>query len=81
MFDFNTKLAGSFTEKEVGNTFDYRITSDAWAVSQGFRHEIDCGHGQVRFGDILKTVAYICVDENENGNVVEKWQIKQHRVF
>lgn len=82
MFDFNTKIAGRFTEKEVNNTFDYKLTDDPWAIAQGFHHEIDCGHGQFRFGNILKTVAHICVDDADDGSaVVQKWQIKQHRVF
>jgi hypothetical protein len=38
--------------------------------------------GTYRYAAILKTVAYVVVDENEYGcPVIEKWQIKQHKVY
>jgi len=35
-----------------------------------------------RYGKVLKTVAYIAIDEDEYGNpVVEKWDIKKYRKY
>lgn len=36
---------------------------------------------ETRMAMIKKTVAYVIVDENENGFVVEKWLIKKHRRY
>ena len=38
-------------------------------------------HG-FRYAKVLQTVAWIVVDEDENGDAVyEKWEIKQHRNY
>lgn len=66
-------VLGIFRNKETGVYFEYRETSDPWAISSGFKHEIFVLDG-VRFANVKKTVVYVCVDEDENGNpVVEKW--------
>jgi len=78
-------IAGLFTEKEHGNMFEYRARSEFSPEMpgnfDGFPHEIFVGSGyapdMIRFGRVLKTVAYVVVDEDEFGNpVVEKWDIK-----
>lgn len=70
---------GEFQECEYGNYFTYRKTDNLWAIEQGFMHEIDVGDGGVRFARVLKTVAYVCVDEDANGKAVfQIWKIKKH---
>ncbi len=79
--DGKSKTIGSFVEVDYGNDFTYKETKDAWALSQGLKHEIDVLDG-VRYANVKKTVAYVCVDEDADGNaVLDKWQIKQHRIF
>lgn len=74
---------GAFVEKEVGNHFEFSLNDrDTWC---DFPHKIWVGDvvGQgYRYGTVKKTVAYIAVDEDENGlPVVEKWSIKNYREY
>lgn len=76
--DYST-IAGMFTEKDHGKNFEYRASAGNFA---GMPHEIFVGDGStngnfVRYGRVLKTVAYVVVDEDEFGApVIEKWNIK-----
>jgi hypothetical protein len=82
MYRYNQENVGEFYECECGNNFTYRNTKNKWALSHGLKHEIDCGWDSIRFGNIRKTVADICIDEDANGNpVISKWFIKKHVVF
>ena len=67
---------GEFQEVDHGHYFTYRLTQDAWALQEGYTHEIDVLDG-VRYGIVKKTVAYICVDEN----MTEKWFIRKHVIY
>jgi hypothetical protein len=68
---------GIFTEVTYGKHFTYRPTEYRWATDRGLMHEIDVLDG-VRYGNVKKTVAYVCIDEDEYGNaVMEKWNIKR----
>ena len=77
---------GSFNEKEYGNPFEYSDNNDQspWS-SMEFPHKIwvgdMCNGSGFRYGIVKKTVAYIAVDEDENGPVIEKWQIKNNRNY
>lgn len=86
---FNTgdsSIIGMFTEKEVGNYFEYSHNNDG--VMEDYPHlvwvtnpieGIDQGY---RYARVLKTVAYIVVDEDDYGRpVVEKWYIKDNRTY
>lgn len=73
---------GSFYEKDTGNGFEYaerRHPDDSFAPEMP--HIIYLNHGATRLAKVLKTVAFVVVDEDENGPVIEKWQIKQHRHY
>lgn len=70
---------GYFTEKEFKCDFTYRKTTDGWAIANGYEYEIDVGFcGDIRFANIMKTVAYVLCDAPEvNENMIEqKWMIK-----
>ena len=69
---------GFFQEKEYHNFFSFRPTTNPWAISQGFAHEIILPEvDSVRYANIGRTVAVVAVDEDENGkSVVETWKIK-----
>tara|TARA_B110000503_G_scaffold33624_1_gene54591 strand:+ start:190 stop:459 length:270 start_codon:yes stop_codon:yes gene_type:complete len=65
--------------------FEYRLSEgDApnqgtWGLENGFKHEIAMSNDSVRFANIKKTVAYICVDIDDEGNpIIEKWKIKHN---
>lgn len=68
-------IAGQFEEREHGCYFEYRASA---GNSAGMPHEIFVGpHDDYRYGRVLKTVAYVVVDEDEYGApVIEKWDIK-----
>jgi hypothetical protein len=69
-------VVGQFQEKEYGKYFEYRNTTNPWALKHNLQHEVFVLDG-VRFGNILSTVAYVCTDEDEEGNpVLDKWSIK-----
>lgn len=82
-------ILGSFAEKECGCYFEYAVRPD-----EGIDFAPDCPHivyvtmpipgvdHGFRYAKVLKTVAWIAVDEDENGDpVYEKWDIKQHRFY
>ena len=73
---------GCFTEKEVGNYFEYSNNDDPFHWCEDFPNKIWVGDvvGQgYRYGIVKKTVAYIAVDEDEFGlPVLEKWQLKKN---
>lgn len=78
MHKFNEENLGEFQEKDYGKYFTYKNTSDEWALSQGFYHEVDVLDG-VRYAKVLTTIAHIAIDEDAEGKtVVEIWKIKKH---
>ena len=78
----NSKIAGSFQEKEHGKYFDYRYSQNWWGRSHGFDYEIAVGIDTALCAKILKTVAYVVIDEDEWGSpIVEKWDIKKHYII
>lgn len=86
-YDENRAM-GCFEEKEFGKYFEYRISDGTaegqgdWGIKHGFTHEIAICDGSVRFANVKKTVVYVCVDSDEDGNpIVEKWNIKNHRIW
>ena len=72
----NPNSTGEFQEKEFGCYYTYRFTTDSWALSQGFIHEVDVLHG-VRFAIVKRTVVKVLVDEG----VTETWYIKNHHTY
>lgn len=83
-------VAGSFVEKDHGNTFEY-INNPEFVLhvpahggkNVHFPHLIFVGpRGEdTRRALVLKTCAHVVVDETEFGFVVEKWNIKNARVY
>lgn len=80
----DSSIIGCFDEKEFGDIFEFSKNNDSMLEGWDFPHKIwvttpikniDQGF---RYGTVKKTVAYIAVDEDENGPVVTKWYIKQN---
>lgn len=85
-------ILGCFDEKDHGNLFEFSENRDDLAELlninlEEFPHKVWVGRnltGQYdfRYARVLKTVAYIAVDEDRFGNaIVEKWHIKNHTLY
>jgi hypothetical protein len=76
-------LLGSFFHSETNTLFEFaerRHPDDAFAPEMP--HVIYVGpFGTPRLAKVFKTVAYVVVNEDENGPVIEKWPIKQFRPY
>jgi hypothetical protein len=83
MYRMSSKIIGEFVEVEHGLSFSYALCDpekDQFFIEKGYPHIIDM-IGGIRYGLVKKTVIYIVVDENEEGLVVEKWNIKKHIIY
>ena len=84
-------LAGYFTEHDYGRPFEYKSNPEMVLhpdLKTGrntiYPHLIFVGPEgeQVRRALVKKTVAYVVVDEIDNDKfVIEKWKIKNHRLY
>lgn len=76
-------IFGNFREKREGHIFEYaerRGFPDDFAPEMP--HMIYVGDGQTRLAKVLKTVAWIVIDESDDGSpVYVKWDIKNHAVY
>ena len=80
---------GAFVEKDTGNTFEYSINEDEYVsenlVSFNYPHKVWVGgltnDQGWRYANVKKTVAYIVVDEDENGPITEKWNLKKNNEY
>jgi len=86
-------VLGRFEEKDYGMLFEYSENRDEdgwgadrkselphkiWVSMPRYSNNGHCLDSGFRYGKVLKTVAYLAVDEDEFGNpVFEKWQLKQ----
>lgn len=83
-------LVGYFREKEFGRPFEYKM-NDEFVLHPDMKtgrnvqypHLVFVGPDgdEVRRAFVKKTVAYVVVDEVEDGYVIEKWNIKGHRPY
>ena len=75
------KPIGAFVEKDTGNTFEFSHNDDTGSFCEDFPHKIWVGDGY-RYGNVKKTRAVICVDEDEYGlPVTEKWYLKSCKEY
>jgi hypothetical protein len=81
-------ILGQFKEVSYGQVFEYGLrTSDDQTFVSEYPHLVyvssksEAGMNLSRYAKVLKTVAYIVTDEDENGPIVEKWIIKGHRLY
>lgn len=73
-------ILGQFVEKDHGRTFEFSTASST--PFEGFGELVWLGNEQTRYARVLKTVAYVVVDEGLDGEpVVEKWNIKRHTLY
>lgn len=79
-------VEGGFRERTHGHWFDYynRNTIDRAGFAQDFPHRVFVGPDgyDTRVARVMKTVAYVVVDEAADGSpVVERWDIKNVRKY
>lgn len=76
-------IIGSFREKEHDNFFEFSKNPEVSGYAEDYPHLVwvNSKNPETRYAKVLKTVAYVVVDENENGLVVEKWFIKEHNKY
>lgn len=83
----DSSIIGCFTEKEHGLLFEYSTNKGGFGALDGWPHRVYVSSNPIndsgwRYARVLKTVAYIVVDEDENGDaIVEKWNIKKQRTY
>jgi hemolysin-activating ACP:hemolysin acyltransferase len=85
----NTKILGCFTEKDYGHKFEYIENPEKvlHVPAHGgkniyFPHLVFVGPlGETRRALIKGSVVHIVTDETDEGYLVEKWNIKQHRKY
>jgi hypothetical protein len=92
---FNTQtgvgepIIGYFTECDHGQFFEYSLNSDLVLAppahggkNMTFPHKVWVGPlAEYRFAKVMKTCIHIITNETEFGWVVEKWNIKKHRIL
>ena len=80
----DASILGGFYEKECGNWFEFSRNDDDFDFARAYPHKvwvttprqgIDSGY---RYATVKNTVAYVVVDEDDNGAVIEKWELKQN---
>ena len=80
---------GCFVEKDVGNYFEYSV-NDCPAFEgnrEHYPHIVWVGDQQIggqqgyRYANVKKTVAYIIVDEDDGGPVLERWFLKKNTEY
>ncbi len=77
-------MIGSFVEKDYRKWFEFSVNNDKEPFAKDFPHKIwvtnpveGIDHG-FRYGTVKKTVAYLAVDEDSDGNpIIEKWYITE----
>jgi len=80
---------GCFVEKDTGNYFEYSVNDcelfdgnrehyphKVWVGGEGV-----CGMRGYRYANVKKTVAYIIVDEDDGGPILERWFLKSNKEY
>ena len=76
----DSSILGQFTEKDCGRTFEFSTAKST--PFAGYDVLVWLSDSSYRFARVLKTVAYIVIDEGTDGEpVCEKWEIKAHTLY
>jgi hypothetical protein len=72
-------VLGGFTHALTNKFFEFIKAEHPWAEQFEMPYEVFIGpSGETRFARILKTVAYVCVDESADGSpILQRWPIKK----
>ena len=89
-YTYTQKPIGCFVEKDTGNYFEYSVNDEPYSnpLAEDFPHKVwvggegVCGDQGFRYAVVKKTVAIVCVDEDEYGlPVIEKWYLKSNKEY
>lgn len=86
-YTYTVAPIGNFIEKEHGNNFEYSLNNEQDEYSKYYPHKVWVGSLQIggdsgwRYANVKKTVAYVIVDEDEDGPVVERWFLKSNEEY
>ena len=82
---------GNFIEKDHGNNFEYSLNNEqddySKSIAENYPHKVWVGSGQIggdsgwRYANVKKTVAYIIVDEDDGGPILERWFLKKNTEY
>jgi hypothetical protein len=73
-------LLGRFKHAETNVDFEYAVRPvDGVDFADDGMHIVYVADGTYRYARVLKTVAWVAIDENADGTPVwERWPLKQH---
>lgn len=79
----NQEYCGYFENKEFNTKYEYLDKAPSqWCADRGATHTIYVGpFSETRPARILKSVAYVGIDEENDQLVWEKWEIKNHKNY
>jgi|TARA_R110000764_G_scaffold69118_2_gene143201 hypothetical protein len=90
-YTYTEKPIGNFIEKDCGNNFEYSLNEeqDAYSLSliENYPHKVWVGGERIggdtgwRYANVKKTVAYVIVDEDEGGPILERWFLKKNDAY
>ena len=74
---------GVFVEKDTGNHFEYSVNDTGFFPDAPHKVWVGDTIGwPYRYANVKKTVAYVCVDEDDNGMpIIEKWKLKKNTEY
>lgn len=78
------RILGCFVKVECGNLFEYSKARDTDPLSfPDHPHKVWVGpHDNFRWARVLKTVAYVVVNEADDGTpIVDRWRINHHKEY
>ena len=71
-------IRGEFKHRETGKFFAFRDAGERDMALIESPHQVFVGpDSETRYARVLKTVAYVVVDENDEGLVIEKWPVRE----
>jgi len=78
----SSNVLGRFIEKECGHVFEYGNNDSSW-MADLYPHQVYVGYlGEARIARVIKTRAFVVVDEDANGlPIVQTWDIKNRMEF
>lgn len=87
LYGYAEKQIGCFVEKDTGNYFEYSVNDEPVDFAHNYPHRVWVGGKGVagqsgwRYANVKKTVAYIIVDEDDGGPIVERWFLKSNVAY
>ena len=78
---YSGRLLGQFRHAEMDVTFEYSMVRDR-PFGNEYGYAVWMRDGVMRYAKILKTVAYVVVDEADDGSAItERWKLRGHREY